>query len=198
MTDQEYNALLAEYKRLTNEIADWSKVRNQFIGISLTASAALFSLGFKWGNPFVFLSALLVQLPVIPVCLAERHSILSISAYIQANIEPKISTLNWETSVSRILVDSKWNRIHMLTIGLEGFVIYPIILAFFFAGCFWPWKDDIGVEWNILMLCVYVVIISIGLFLIVYFLIQYSKESTIRQNHISAWQNGTKSKSGNS
>jgi len=183
-------ALLEEYRQLKAEMAEWSRLRNQFIGITLTATAALFGLGFQWKNAFVFLATLVVQLPTMAICIAERSSILTISGYIQLMIESKIPGLNWETMIGARLRATRWSWIQSLTVGIGGFVALPPLLSLAFAAVYWPWARDAAgrLRWDSAgnwgyVLVTLVVLVSVG-----GFLLAYLREPRLRKESLEAWR----------
>lgn len=190
LTDRDkMTALIEEYKQLKSEIMDWSKIRNQFISITLTASAALFSYGFLTQKPYVFLAPLLIQIPCVFICLAERSSILTISGYIQRVIEPQIPTLNWETLVTEYYAKEKKNPIQKLTFGITGFVIYPILVSFLLSAVYWPWRleSNGNLEWNVREIAIFVVLLLIVLFIVVHFIREYRREPQLREDISKKW-----------
>ncbi len=183
-------ALLEEYRQLKSEISEWSRVRNQFIGISLTATAALFGLGFQWKNPFLFLATLLVQLPTMAICIAADTSILTISGYLQLMIEAKITELNWETMITARLRAAKWNWMHVLTVGVGGFVTLPPLLSLAFAGVYWPWQRSPSgpLRWNSLLNGIYFIVTLVVLLAVAAFLRTAFRGNLIRKETLEGWR----------
>lgn len=185
----EVTALIEEYKQLKSEIMNWSKIRSQFITIALTASAALFSYGFSTNNAYIFLAPLLIQIPCLFICLAERSSILTISGYIQHVIERQIPTLNWETLITEYYIKMKKNPIQKLTFGISGFVLYPILLSFLLSAIYWPWRVESNgnLEWNVREIAIFVVLLLIVLIIVVYFIREYRRESQLPEEIKKKW-----------
>ena len=183
-------SLLEEYRQLKSEIGDWSRVRNQFIGMSLTATAALIGLGLQWKNPFVFLSTLLVQLPTMAICRAESRSIVTISGYIQVMIETKVPELNWETMIGARLSTTKWNWIRTLILGVGGFVALPPLLSLGLAAVYWPWVCDASglLTWQSPLNWIYFLIVCIVLVSIVTFFWASFRESMDRKESLDKWR----------
>jgi len=178
-------ALLEEYRQLKREIMEWSRVRNQFVVITLTVSATIFSFGFSTQNPYIFLVPLLIQIPCLYICLAERLSILTISVYIQHIIEPQISTLNWETWITKYYIKKnkkKRSPIKKLTVGISGFVLYPIIASFFLSAFYWPWLvESNGItELNVIGIIIFLLMLLVALIIIIQFIWSYGRETDIR------------------
>ena len=193
MTDAqsiERQSLLEEYRQLKLEIGEWSRVRNQFIGMSLTAAAALVGLGLQWKNPFVFLSTLLVQLPTMAICRAESLSIVTISGYIQVMIEAKVPELNWETMISARLSETKWNWIRTLILGVGGFVALPPLLSVGLAGVYWPWVRTASglLAWKSPLNWIYFLIVCIVFVSIVTFFRASFRESMHRKESLNKWR----------
>lgn len=190
LTDKDkVTALIEEYKQLKSEIMDWSRVRNQFISITLTASAALFAYGFSTKNPYIFLAPLLIQVPCLFICLAERSAILTISGYIQHVIEHQIPTLNWETLITDYYINKKENPIQKLTIGIIGFVLYPILLSFLLSAIYFHWRVEFNghLEWNVLGIAIFIALLFIVLIVVLYFIWVYRRESQLREESIKKW-----------
>jgi hypothetical protein len=183
-------SLLEEYRQLKSEIGEWSRVRNQFIGMSLTATAALVGLGLQWKNPFVFLSTLLVQLPTMAICRAESGSIVTISGYIQVMIEAKVPELNWETMIGARLSGTKWNWIRTLILGVGGFVALPPLLSLGLAGVYWPWVRTASglLKWQSPLNWIYFVIVCIVFVSIVKFFRASFRESVDRKESLDKWR----------
>jgi hypothetical protein len=183
-------ALLEEYRQLKSEISEWSRVRNQFMGLSLTATAALFGLGFQWKNPFIFLATLFVQLPTMAICNAADTSILTISAYIQLMIEAKVKELNWETMITRRLHATKWNWLHVLTVGVGGLVILPPVLSLAFAAIYWPWERGPSglLRWSSLPNAIYFIVTLVVLFSAMTFLRTAFRGNVIRKDALDRWR----------
>jgi hypothetical protein len=183
-------SLLEEYRQLKSEIGEWSRVRNQFIGMSLTATAALVGLGLQWKNPFVFLATLLVQLPTMAICMAERGSIVTVAGYIQVMIETKAPELNWETMISVRLSRTKWNWIRTLVVGVGGFVTLPPLLSLGLAAVYWPWVRTAAglLKWQSPMNWIYFVIASIVVVSIVKFFRASFRESADRKESLEQWR----------
>jgi hypothetical protein len=182
------SAILEEYRQLKSEIGEWSRVRNQFIGVSLTAAAALFGLGFQWKNPFIFLAALLVQLPTMAICNAASISILTISGYIQTMIEPNVPDLNWETMIAKAENTNKRSWVHPLTAGVDGLAALPALLSLGFAGVFWPWKpSDSLFRWVFSLNGIFLVVAAIVLLSIFLFWRNSVRGSSIRKDALQRW-----------
>jgi len=182
-------ALLEEYRQLKSEITEWSRVRNQFIVITLTVSATIFSFGFSTQNPYIFLVPLLIQIPCMYICLAERSSILTISGYIQHEIEPQISTLNWETHITNTYIKKKRSPIKKLTQGISGFVLYPIIASFFLSAFYWPWLVESNglTELNIIGIIIFLLLLLVALIIIIQFIWSYGREIDSRKKIKEEW-----------
>lgn len=187
--DLNVDALLEEYRQLKSEISEWSRVRNQFIGVSLTAAAALFGLGFQWKNPFIFLATLLVQLPTMAISNSANNSILTISSYIQIMIEPYVPELNWETMIAKSVRSTKWGWAHALTFGIGGLVTLPALLSLALAGAYWPWsRGTSGVHrWIFSLNGAYFVVALIVLVSIVAFLSSSLRGNAVRKESLEEW-----------
>jgi len=183
------SAILEEYRQLKSEIGEWSRVRNQFIGVSLTAAAALFGLGFQWKNPFIFLAALLVQLPTMAICNAASISILTISGYIQTMIEPDVPELNWETMIAQAGNTTKRSWLHPLTVGIDGLAALPALLSLAFAGVYWPWRRSDSVLRGVFSLNgVFLAVTAIVLVSIFAFWRNSIRGNSIRQDTLQRWK----------
>ena len=188
MNPKDKKVLLEEYRQLKSEIADWSRVRNQFIAVSLAATSALYSAAFELSNPYIFLAALFVQLPSIAICIAERQAIITIATYIQVMIEEKFEDLNWETSIQELLTHGRSDWLRSLTLGIEAFVALPPLLSLALAGAYWPWFNTASGQPESQLLAIYIGVAIAMLYALVKFLVNYSRGASLRDERLRAWR----------
>lgn len=182
-------ALLEEYRQLKAEMGEWSRVRNQFISFSLTAAAALYGLGFQWKNPYLFLSALVVQLPTMAVSVAADRSVIVLGTYIQVAIESRISQLNWETLVHKRLLVSGGSWLQILGLGVGGFIVLPPILSTAFAGLYWPWVRSAagGIQWTSVESAIFVGVVLAVTLSAASFVVALLRGPSFRKSSLEAW-----------
>lgn len=86
-----------QYETLREEIANCTRMSNEFSTFSMTALAAVLAFAFSSDNPFLFLVPFVLIIPLSSKSLYYRKNVAKISAYMIVMLEPEIEGYLWET-----------------------------------------------------------------------------------------------------
>lgn len=86
-----------QYETLREEIANCTRMSNEFSTFSMTALAAVLAFAFSSDNPFLFLIPFVLIIPLSSKSLYYRKNVAKISAYMIVMLEPEIEGYLWET-----------------------------------------------------------------------------------------------------
>lgn len=99
-----------QYETLREELANCTRMSNEFSTFSMTALAAVLAFAFSTNNPILFLVPFVLIIPLSSKSLYYRKNVAKISAYLIAVLEPNIPGYNWETLNSRCAEDKSHQR----------------------------------------------------------------------------------------
>lgn len=86
-----------QYETLREEIANCTRLSNDFSTFSMTALAAVLAFAFSSNNPFLFLIPFVLIIPLSSKSLYYRKNVAKISAYMIVMLESEIKGYKWET-----------------------------------------------------------------------------------------------------
>ena len=86
-----------QYETLREEIANCTRLSNDFSTFSMTALAAVLAFAFSSDNPFLFLIPFVLIIPLSSKSLYYRKNVAKISAYMIVMLESEIKGYKWET-----------------------------------------------------------------------------------------------------
>ena len=86
-----------QYETLREEIANCTRLSNEFSTFSMTALAAVLAFAFSSNNPFLFLIPFVLIIPLSSKSLYYRKNVAKISAYMIVMLESEIKGYKWET-----------------------------------------------------------------------------------------------------
>lgn len=99
-----------QYETLREEIANCTRLSNDFSTFSMTALAAVLAFAFSSDNPLLFLVPFVLIIPLSSKSLYYRKNVSKISAYMIVMLEPEIEGYLWETLVDRYSEEKSSSR----------------------------------------------------------------------------------------
>ena len=99
-----------QYETLREEIANCTRMSNEFSTFSMTALAAVLAFAFSSDNPFLFLIPFVLIIPLSSKSLYYRKNVAKISAYMIVMLESEIAGYLWETLNERYKEEKSHSR----------------------------------------------------------------------------------------
>lgn len=137
-------ARLAEYKHLSDSMCDLHTGRRHLLFIAGIMTAAMFTAGFQFKRPEVFLLSSFLLILFWYKDMSMRDTIIKTRAYLEVKIEKHVDGLQWETLHSKEQRPSNWLK----SLGLTVIRIYnPLIIVNLIIGCPGPWGELYAIIW---------------------------------------------------